>query len=1143
MNLKILYKELYDAQNWRSFKFKSADFKFIRTMKLIAIILLISMSQVSAKVFSQEITLSMKNSSLETVLTEIRKQSGYKLLYNASLLSNTKRVTLDLKKLSVKESLDLALKGQQLGYIINDKAIIIVRERSQTNSSVPTGILQQQVVVRGVVVDRTNTPMAGVTILEKGTQNGTTTKEDGTFVINVSNITSHLIIRSLGYQEKQVEVSGGELTIMLEEDFSDLEEVVVVGYGTQKRSDLTGAISRIDARDFENQSATNLGEFLSGTVAGISSSQGTKASGGASLEIRGTNSIKAGTSPLIVLDGVIYNGALQDINPFDITSIDVLQDASSAAVYGARAASGVIIVTTKKGTSEVPSVTFSTTLGVASTSRDYKPFDGVGYLNFRKDLMQQMAPRKEVGYYFNPDQLPENVTLEQWRGYSNNVNQDNTVEWLRRLRLNNIEIEGYQQGRTFDWYDKRMQNGMLYNSDISLSGKGNRVNYYLSTGYTNNKGIIFGDQIKTWRTRLNLEGNVASFLKVGLNSQFANSDNSSVQAGGITSLSPFGVFDNEDGTLVRYPQDDSLFPNPFLDTYYKDQLIQNNRLFATFYGELKLPFGIKYRISFQNRLATGKNYNFWPSNTITGGVTRQNGYGNRRDEHSYEWMVDNIVTWSRRFGKHAIDLTLLANAEKLQVKESFQENENFQPNENLSWHGLQYGLNPSIENNDKVQTGDALMARMNYNLDDRYLFTLSWRRDGFSAFGQNHPRGFFPSAAFAWRVSQERFFNTSWVDDLKLRLSWGVNGNRDVSTYAALSNLSKNPYFDGTNVIVGLTNTSMANPNLKWEGTEAYNMGVDLSTFGNKLNFTIDAYKGTTHDLLLDRMLPKIIGYVSVATNLGRISNKGINATVDGKLLNNENLSWRSSLVFSLNRNRIDRLWGDMIEEVINGQSVIKEVPDYANEYFPGQALDRVWDYKIVGIWQEDEIDEAKKYGLRPGEYKAEDVNTDFSYRQMDDKQFLGWTKPRFTLGWRNDFNFLKYFDVNIFLRADLGHIGKRGDFNHPNSNTYDRSNALDIPYWTSENRSNSFPRLNVNYRLFEGGISMYESRSFLRLQDIGVGYKLPSHIIDRVSVDQFRFFISARNLLTLTKWTGWDPEAQNSPMPRSFTMGLNVSF
>lgn len=1124
--------------------------QLLRIMKATAYLLLMGCLHLSAASRSQTVTLHAEDQSLLKVFELVERQTGYWVIYSDQLINAAKPITIDAKDMALPHFLNKILKPQSLTYAIEGKNILIMSSSGKFTVG-PSGLRRpddaetvQPRVIRGRVTDEEGNPLQSVTVAVRGGRGAAFTDARGNYELAVNNGDSVLVFSIVGYENNEQAITGrSDIDVVMAASVSDLDEVVVVGYGTQRKRDLTGAISRIDASDFESQAATSVSEFLSGTVAGISMSQGTGAAGGGSMEIRGRNSLKAGTDPLIVLDGVVYNGALQDINPFDIATIDVLQDASSAAVYGARAASGVIIVTTKRGSSEVPTVTVSAMTGIASTSNDYKPFDGPGYIRFREDLMQQIAPREQIGFYANPDNLPGDVSLDEWRAYSNNPNEDNTVEWLQRLNLNATEIEGYRQGRTTDWYDMRMQQGIRQNYDVALSGKASRVNYYLSTGYTDNEGVVFGDRLKIWRTRMNLEGDVADFLKVGINSQFSSRDGSSVAAGGVDRLSPFGRFKDEEGMLHWYPHEDPSFPNPFLNSYYKDQYVRNNRLFATLYSELKLPFGFKYRFSFQNRLDITKDYNFWPITTIQGGRDRQDGYGTRLDAHGYEWMIDNVITWNKTFDRHHIDFTFLANAEKLQFQRSRQENENFGPNGNLSWHGLQYGTNPSINNDDMVRTADALLARLNYNFDDRYLFTLSWRRDGYSAFGQNHPRGFFPSAAVAWRLSEEQFFNTTWVDDLKLRFSWGVNGNRDVSTYAALANLSRNPYFDGTNVVVGLTNSSMANPNLKWEGTEAYNIGVDLTAFDGKLTATVDAYNGTTHDLLLDRRLPRIIGYEYVTTNLGEISNRGINATIGGQLLSNQSLKWNSNLVFSLNRNQINRLWGDMMEEIVDGKTVISEVPDYANQWFPGEAIDRVWDYRTIGIWQVEEAEAAAKYGLRPGEYKAVDLNNDDAYGQFDDKQFLGWKQPRYSLGWRNDIQFMTHFDFSVFFRADLGHIGARPDFNHSSSNIYNRANTLDIPYWTPENRSNMHPRLNVNHGLFEGGISIYEPRSFLRVQDMSLGYRVPQNVIDKISVDHLRVFMSARNLLTVTSWTGWDPESANSPMPRIFTFGLNASF
>lgn len=1014
----------------------------------------------------------------------------------------------------------------------------------------------QTINVKGKVLAESGEALPGATITietnSNSQKNSLTADASGAFTLTGLSASGkyNLVFEHVGYQAETLRnysVLQGEnnvLLIRMKSVNKNMDEVVVVGYGTSKKKDLTGSITRVNAARYATQASTNLSEFFTGTVAGLSANQGTTAGGGGELEIRGANSILASNSPLIVLDGVIYNGSMGDINPADVETIDILKDASAAAVYGSQSANGVIIITTKKGKKELPTIGLSVSAGYTEAARDYKPFGPGAYLQYRKDLFDIVKPQQKY-YYNSPFTLPGDVSREQWRAYSNNPNANDTVEWLNRLNLNNVEIQNYRSGQTIDWYRKVMQRGLRQNYDLNFSGGGNSINYYFSTGYTKNVGIVKGDEIKVLRTRVNLDAKIADFIHTGVNAQFSSTDNGAVpvNASGIEWLSPYGSMFNDDGSLKLNPQDDAVFRNPFLDNYYKKELNRTNALFATLYTEIKLPFGFSYRISFQNRLSNTKNYQFWPSNTVTGGITHINGYGSRQDDNLYEWMVDQILRWTKTFGQHSFDATFLSNAEKLLSWSSVQTNENFQPSQNLNWHGLQFGSNPTINNDDLKRTGDALMARVNYSFADRYLLTASLRRDGFSAFGQLHPRAYFPAAAFAWRISQEPFFKVDWIDQLKLRSSWGVNGNRSVGTYAALANLDRNVYFDGTQVVTGVTNTSLANPNLKWEQTTSMNAGFDLTILKNRVNITADVYRSTTNDLLLNRQLPVIMGYQSVTTNLGEVSNKGLELTVSGIAIERDHLKWESSLNFSLNRNKIEKLWGDYIDVVENGKTIRKEVPDYANNWFPGQAIDRIWSYDIIGIWQKDQAAAARKYGLSPGDFRARDVNGDSAYRQFDDKVFLGWKNPRYQLGWRNDFTIFKNISCSFFLRADLGHKGRRADFNHTSSNTYDRSNTWALPYWSLENPSDRYPRLNVNYNAYEGGIALYEPASFIRMQDVSVGYSFSSKTLQQVKLKQLKLFVSARNLFVITKWTGWDPESLNSPMPRTCTIGLNASL
>lgn len=1109
-------------------------------LRSAALTLLVICLQSSTVSYGQKVSISQKDIPLVDVLKKIREQTGYNFIFTSDALEKAVPVTLDVKEGSLEQVLKLAFAVQPLTYSINDK-IIVVKPRKITPES---SLAPAPITVNGKVTDQAGVPLMGVTVRIQNTALGATTDEKGGFTLRAEPDAA-LEFSFIGFEPQRVEVNGKTyVEIKMKAMASGLNQVVVVGYGTAKKKDLTGSITSLDATKYNTQAATNLTEYFSGTVAGLSSNQGTSAQGGGSLEIRGTNSLRASTSPLIVLDGVIYNGNLRDISPADVATIDVLKDASAAAVYGSQAANGVIIISTKKGSTGLPVINFSATVGYAEASNDYKPFGPEAYLRFREDLFNTLRPQHDY-YYHNPFNLPDSVPITDWRAFSNNPNANDTIEWLGRLNLNGTEIQNYLGGKTINWYDEAMQKGLRENYDISVSGGAPKINYYFSTGYTRNKGIVLGDEAKIFRTRLNLDARIADFIRIGINSQFSGADNSAVPVGtaNIANLSPYGSMYNANGTLKLNPQDDALFRNPFLDNRYKDQFNKTNALFATLYSEITLPWGFSYRISFQNRLANTRNYQFWPSNTVNGGISHINGYGSRDDDNTYEWMVDNILRWNKVFGQHSFDVTLLANAEKLQSWSSVQTNENFQTSENLSWHGLHFGSNPTQSNNDVIQTGDALMARLNYSFKDRYLLTASWRRDGFSAFGQQYPRAYFPAVALGWRISDEPFFKANWVDQLKLRASWGVNGNRSVPTYAALSVLDRNVYFDGTNVVTGITNTTLANPGLKWEQTESWNAGVDLSLLNNKVNLTLDVYRSFTNDLLLNRSLPRITGYAFMTTNLGQLSNKGIELNVTTQNIQQKKLSWRSNFTFTANRNRIEKLWGDYETRTINGKEVRREVPDYANGWFPGESIDRIWAYDIAGIWQLSEIAAAKKYGLAPGDFKARDLNSDSAYRQFDDKMFLGYTTPRYQLGLRNEFTILNNIEVMIFLRADLGQYGARGDFNRPSSNTYDRSNALDLPYWSKNNPSNRYPRLNVNSIAYEGGIMMYESAAFLRVQDVSVAYTFPKTLLAPVKLSALKVFVSARNLFTFTKWTGWDPESRNAAMPRIFSAGLNTTL
>jgi TonB-dependent starch-binding outer membrane protein SusC len=632
--------------------------------------------------------------------------------------------------------------------------------------------LAQEAQVTGTVKDASsNEALPGLTVQVKGTSTGTVTDVNGTFTINVKP-SDVLVFSFIGYLTQEVPVNNKTvINVQLQQDLAQLEEVVVIGYGTQKKSDLTGSVERVNAETFQNQAMTQVTDMLTGTVAGFYGNQNASARGGSSMEIRGPSSLTAGTDPLLVLDGVIYKGSLADINPNDIETIDILKDASSAAVYGSKAASGVILITTKRGKTGKPTINFSTRVGVAESTNERRGIGPEEYVQFRKDYFRTIFPKTPYHFYTNPDELPEGMTVDDWRKLSNNPLPDNTREYMARLRFFPIEQENYLAGKTVDWYDVVMRPALRQSHDLSIGGGAENISYYWSVGYTDNEGIILGDDFSAVRSKLNVDFKINKWLNVGVNTQFSNRDESSVPGSlGFYGNSPYGREFDENGNLERLPHGHT--SHPLLEYYRQDRLRKINSLFTNLHADISLPLGITYTVSFQPRFETMKDLRFTTTDRRVGGEPNEDLSRGNRDEYShYEWMVDNLLKWNKQVGIHTFDVTLLHNVEESQRWSSRTSNLNFTPTEALGYHALQLGNGPGIINDDYRFTGDAVMARLNYTLLGKYLFTASVRRDGYSAFGQKNPRATFPAVALAWQVSEEDFFNFDLINRMKLRLS------------------------------------------------------------------------------------------------------------------------------------------------------------------------------------------------------------------------------------------------------------------------------------------------------------------------------------------------------------------------------------
>lgn len=1078
--------------------------------------------------------LKLNQVTVKKAIAELKKSSGYLFVYSSDDL-DTKKV-VNVNATTLRDAIGQILAGQNLSYSINGKNVVLSVKKNPTQQ-VRNG---QSRKVSGQILDQQGEPLIGVNILEKGTTNGTVSDLDGNFTLELKNVNSSLLLSFVGFETMELSANGNLSKIILKEDSEMLEDVVVIGYGSVKKKDLTGAITQVKAENYSTSSATNVLDMLSGTIAGFNASFGTSASGASSMEIRGPASLSANNSPLIVLDGVIFNGGINDINPADIETVEVLKDASAAAVYGARSAAGVIMINTKKGKTGKVSINLSVKEGLTSFTNYVKPNNLEQYLQRRQDFLTRLNSSKPLGYYANPENLPEGVDLNTWLGYDVSHDPDATRTWMNRLTLKEIEQENYLNGVSYDWYDEVTRPGLRQDYALSVSSGSEKNKYFFSVGLTDNKGFVIGDEYKTIRTRINADTKLTSWMTVGVNAQFSNKDNSStaISLRNVYEQSPLATPYDENGNLKWYTSDDSgVVQNPYIDNAMREKLNITQSLFATLYAEIKLPFGFNYKISYINRYNWSKNY-YYDSTKMPAG-DKLGGYGQRINTSLYEWQVDNILSWRKTFGVHDFYATFLVNAEKNQSWSDTVTNQGFSPSEALNFHQLSLGASPTITNNDTYGTGTALMARLNYTLLDRYLLTLSVRKDGYSAFGQKHPYATFPSAALAWTISEEKFWNVKWVDELKLRASYGLNGNRDIGIYSALAKLGTTKYLSDGNQVIGIFNDTMSNADLRWEKTASLNLGINFSILKNRLSGTLDYYDMKTTDLLLPRSLPAIIGYKSVMSNMGELKNHGFEATLNSVNMKKKDFDWTSTLTFSMNRNEVRHLYGEMVDVKDENGNVIgqKEADDHTNGWFIGHSIDQIWDYKFLGIYQLGEEEEAKKYGKAPGDIKLLDVDGNGAITE-EDKVFQGYKTPRYRLGLRNDVHY-KNFELSVFLRADLGHW--RGNSLLSNTNEVeDRKNQLHSQYWTPSNPTNKYTRLlSVKTPSF----TIYEQTGFLRLQDITLGYSIPKQVISKIGLERCRLYLNGRNLLTATKWSGYDPESGDTPMPKIITFGIDVTL
>ncbi len=1002
--------------------------------------------------------------------------------------------------------------------------------------------------VSGVVSDSKTSPLQGVSVLIKGTARGVSTDENGRFTLNGVSDNNVLVFSYTGYTLQEMPVrKNTSFNISLAPAVSALNEVVVVGYGTRQKRDVTGAVAQVKATQLEKENPQSVQDLLRGNIPGLDVSSNTSAKGGGSLQVRGRSSLSAGTSPLIVLDGVIYLGQLADINPNDIATIDVLKDASSAAVFGAKAASGVVLITTKKGSGAKPTITYNSNIGYGELAMNQPLYDGPGFISWRTDVLKSINNGGRPFEFDDPRTLPSNISIAQWKAYDGRQGDSLTV-WLGRLALRPNEQQNYRDGKTTNWYDLMFQKGIRNDHTVSISSKKEDVSYYMSLNYTNNEGVIVGDKFSTFRTRINLEAKAAKFMTVGINMQFADRDESQVPVTWQTMVNatPYGDIYKPDGVTLRDSPNDDIgnTTNPFLDNTYTNRLQKENTLFGTIYAKGTLPWGFSYQTNFTPNFQFYRFFNARSAKDFR--VAARKGVATRTEQTTYNWQIDNLLFWNKTIGDHEFDATFLVNAEKFQSWRNQIDNEGFDPNDNLSYHSIGSGIKPVVSSDDQVSTGDALMGRLNYSFRQKYLLTTSVRRDGYSAFGQGNPRATFPSIALGWIFSKEKFVSSKWLTYGKLRASWGINGNRDIGRYAALSNLSTGKYqyitAAGAIIIVSdLAVNRLQNPGLKWERTESYNLGLDYSILKDRIGGTIDVYRKSTKDLLVTRTLPDVTGFRNVLDNIGEVQNKGLEISINTLNIKRENFSWRSTFNLTLNRNKIAHLYGPVPTYDATGKYIGDvEKDDITNRWFIGHDIEEIWDLKVLGVWQENEAAEAAKYRLRPGDFKVQDVDGDGTFSNAD-RQFLGYRTPRYQWTVRNDFTILRNLDFSFMLYANWG---TRDPFNQAKNNSgfLDRQSSYILPYWRPDNPTNEYARLFSSNG--SADFSVYRKSSFVRLSTVALAYTVPTDILSRAKINGLKVYINVNNAgIYQPNWTFWDVEYGNTPPPRYYTFGLNLTL
>lgn len=1005
--------------------------------------------------------------------------------------------------------------------------------------------------VSGKITTTTGEALADVSIQVKGVAGGTITNDKGEFTITVpANAT--LIISHVGYKVKEVVIKNqSSLSIVLEEDKNELSQVVVIGYGAVKKSDLTGSVVSIKADELKAVPVTSFDQALQGRAAGVQVTQlSGKPGAEPSIRIRGTSSINAGNEPLYVIDGMLVSsdggdmttgvtlgpriGALAAINPSDIESIEILKDASATAIYGSRGANGVVLITTKRGRSGTGTVTLDSYYGIQEVAHKLNLLNAAEFANFVNDAKLNAGA---TPIYVNPKNL----------------------------------------GVGTDWQDELYRRAPMANYQLSFSGGDEKTKYSISGGYFDQDGIIINSNFKRYSFRTNLDREISKKLTVGNSISYARITSTGVltNAGtivpGVVSAAilfnpVLPVYDSTVKGGYTFENDrGKTLGNPIADAKEYNSYTTSSRILGNVYARYKVLTGLEFKTSFGIDGFTQKENSFGPN--FLKRTQASQGEAAIGTVQGLTWLNENTLTYNKTIkDKHVFNVLAGFTVQKFHNESLFAYAFDF-PDDRTGYHNIAAGLKPQKSSNGESDWSlVSYLGRINYTLSDKYLFTVTGRADGSSKFAEGNKYGFFPSGAFGWRISKENFMKEmDFISDMKFRASYGVIGNQAIPPYQSLALIG--PYGEGvfnssngSEVYTGLEPLSYVNKNLKWESTRQTDIGLDLSLFKSRLNFTVDYYQKKTFDLLLSTPIPTTSGFSTTLLNVGNISNKGWDFDVHSINTTGE-LRWNTSLNISLNKNEVTNL-NTETDILLLGGSLLRK----------GEPIGTFYGYLFDGIFQSDEEAASSPVLLgqeptssnpaaraKAGDRKYRDINNDGKI-DANDRTLLGTAQPDFTWGLNNTLSY-KNFELSFFFQGSQGN--KMANFNNLDLlNFTGQNNVLaeaGLNRWTPENPGNKYPRALSSGSLDVGVFSsaIVEDASYVRLKNVTLGYYVPSKVLQKIKIKTFRVFVGATNIWTLTDYSGYDPEANTYgqsttligidaggyPQAKTFTAGISVGF